>query len=302
MMEKKDIVKKFLEMKVQLTPIALEKIYNNQEIISKLEELVKKENLPIIDETLIDTLLSQKNEKVKILIPEAKEEFSIEEVLNYLKKRFEILSSIFQKNTSLKNIISISKLERSKLKERVTVIGMVKDKTNYSVTLEDFTGNITLSLESTMTENLFIDDVIAIEVVSEEGRLKGEKIYFPSFSFFRKLSNKNIELLNSEFLRIENEAVKIPEVEVAKIVLDDIFLIVLDYSIVKPYRIKDKSITETVASLLERRHLNPSFFISKKIYQEDPFLLQDIPEAIIVKKSGVSEQKIYKGVKIFTLP
>ena len=299
-MEKIEIVKKFLEMKVQLTPSALEKIFLNQEVIPQLEEIVRKENIFILDESFVDKVLTQKKGKIEIFIPKFKESFTIEDVISYLKARFEILSSIIQKNNLLKNLVSISRVEKIKNNESFSLIGMVKDKTTYSITLEDFSGSITTGLERSEVEKLFIDDVIGIEAVKEEGKLKGKKIYFPSLSFFRKISNKKINVKEG-LVEIDDETIEIPKTEVAKIFFNDSFIISIDSSVIKPYQMKDKTLIETLISLLERRHLNPSFFISKKIYEEDPFLLKDIPDAIIVRNAGNFERRIYKGVELVTL-
>ncbi len=299
-MEKIEIVKKFLEMKVQLTPSALEKIFLNQEVMPQLEEIVRKENIFILDESFVDKVLTQKKGKIEIFIPKFKESFTIEDVISYLKARFEILSSIIQKNNLLKNLVSISRVEKIKNNESFSLIGMVKDKTTYSITLEDFSGSITTGLERSEVEKLFIDDVIGIEAVKEEGKLKGKKIYFPSLSFFRKISNKKINVKEG-LVEIDDETIEIPKTEVAKIFFNNSFIISIDSSVIKPYQMKDKTLIETLISLLERRHLNPSFFISKKIYEEDPFLLKDIPDAIIVRNAGNFERRIYKGVELVTL-
>ncbi|MGC9200415.1 MAG: hypothetical protein ACP5F8_00415 [Candidatus Aenigmatarchaeota archaeon] len=300
-MEKIEIVKRFLELKVQITPNALDKIFLNQEVIPKLEELVKKENVFILDETLVDKILTQRKSKIEIFIPKPKGTFTVEDVLNYLKGRFEILSSILQKNNQLKNLVSISRAEKIKGSETFSLIGMVKDKTTYSITLEDFSGSTNILLERVETEKLFIDDVIGLEVSKEEGKLKGKKIYFPSLSFFRKISGKKINVKENGLVEIDGETIELPKTEIVKIFFNDSFIILIDKSIIEPYQLKDKTIMETLISLIERRHLNPSFFISKKLYEEDPFLLKNIPDAIIVKNANTFERKIYKGIELITL-
>jgi DNA polymerase II small subunit/DNA polymerase delta subunit B len=103
------------------------------------------------------------------------------------KERFEFLSTIIQKNYSSFNITSLSKVKKLKSGEDAMIIGMVKDKTTYTVILEDFTGYETIKLDAKVTQKLFFDDVLGIKVRKEGEEFIGYKVFFPSLTFLECL-------------------------------------------------------------------------------------------------------------------
>jgi predicted phosphodiesterase len=57
---------------------------------------------------------------------------------------------------------------------------------------------------------------------------------------------------------------------------------------------------EALVNLLKKRHLNPTFNIQQPIYSNDPYLLDIIPDVIVVGSSGTPQAINYKGVTIVT--
>jgi len=306
-MEREEIIKLFLKNELQLTPKALEIISQNQDLIDKIIELAKEKNLVIVDEDLPRSFLTQltqtSSSELKIVYPEEVEEFSIEDVLKLMKERFEILSRIIQENHNLPNLTSLSRIKKIKEGETATVIGMIKDKTTYTILLEDFTSHETIQMEAKIVEKLFYDDVVGIEVRREDEKLVGNKVFHPSLSFFRKITQLPEEVIisNSE-IKIGDKKFKLERKEIMKIYVKDFKLLLIDNNIVEKYQQKNEKTIDTLISLIERRHLNPSFFISKKVYKKDLFLLDEIPDAIVVLNSKDSVYKVYKGINIFLLP
>ena len=305
-MEREEIVRLFLQNELQLTPKALEVIFQNQDLIDKAIELAKEKNLVIVDENLLRNFLTQLTRtgyfEVKIEYPEEVEEFTVEDVLKLMKERFEILSRIIQENHNLPNLASLSRIKKMKERERATVIGMIKDKTTYTILLEDFTSHETIQMEAKIVEKLFYDDVVGVEVRKEDEKLVGDKIFYPSLSFFRKLTQSPEEVIvSSSEIKIGSETFPLEEKEVAKVYIKDFKLLLVDNRVIEKYQQKNEKIMDTLISLIERRHLNPSFFISKKIYKKDLFLLDEIPDAIVVLNSKESTCKAYKGISIFFL-
>jgi len=305
-MEREEIVRLFLQNELQLTPKALEVIFQNQDLIDKAIELAKEKNLVIVDENLLRNFLTQLTRtgyfEVKIEYPEEVEEFTVEDVLKLMKERFEILSRIIQENHNLPNLASLSRIKKMKERERATVIGMIKDKTTYTILLEDFTSHETIQMEAKIVEKLFYDDVVGVEVRKEDEKLVGDKIFYPSLSFFRKLTQSPEEVIvSSSEIKIGSETFPLEEKEVAKVYIKDFKLLLVENRVIEKYQQKNEKIMDTLISLIERRHLNPSFFISKKIYKKDLFLLDEIPDAIVVLNSKESTCKAYKGISIFFL-
>ena len=306
-MEKQEIVKLFLEKELQLTPNALEIIFQKQDIIDKIISFAKEKNLLVVDENVLKNFLTPITEikqlEIKVVYPEELEEFTTGDVLRLMKERFEVLSRIIQENHRLQDLTSLSRVKKLKNGEEATVIGMVKDKTTYTILLEDFTSHETIQMEAKIVEKLFYDDVIGVKIRKEEEKLVGDKIFFPSLSFFRKTGqlNKNV-IITSQELKIDDKSIPLEKKEVSKVYIEDFKLLMVNYSDIQKYKQKDEKPVDTLISLIERRHLNPSFFISKKIYKKDLFLLDEIPDAIVVLNSNEFMYKAYKGINLFLLP
>jgi hypothetical protein len=304
--DKKAIVKIFLDNHLQLTPRTLDEILNKEIDISKLIEFAKNRNLIIVDENTLKEFLSDVSStsigEIKVIYLEETESFSIEDVLEMIKKRFEFLSKIIQENNMLNNVISLSKLKKIKNDNQLIVIGMVKDKTTYSVTLEDFTAYETIQLDANIVNKLFYDDVVAIKVKKEEEKIIGDKIFFPSLSFFRKMSKLDEEVtVYNDVIKVRDKEFKI-EGDIVRVYINDFKLFVLSSNIIEKYKNRDEKDIDVLISLIERRHLNPSFLISKKMYRVDLFLMDEIPDALVVVGAKDSLFKLYKGINIFLLP
>jgi DNA polymerase II small subunit/DNA polymerase delta subunit B len=303
--DKKVIVKTFLSNNLQITPQALNEIFNKEVDIYKLIEFSKRRNLIIVDENTLKEFLSNDSSssiEVKIIYLEEANSFSIEDVLEMLKKRFEVLSKIIQENNMLNNVISLSKLKKIKNDNQLVVIGMVKDKTTYSITLEDFTAYETIQLDANIVNRLFYDDVIAIKVKKEEEKTIGDKVFFPSLSFFRKIPKLDEEVtVYDNVIKVRDKELKI-EGDMVRAYINDFKLFVVNSNVIEKYKNRNEKDIDVLISLIERRHLNPSFLISKKMYKVDLFLIDEIPDALVVVGAKDPLFKVYKGINIFLLP
>ena len=307
-MEKLEIVKLFLANELQLTPQALELIYKSQNDIERIINYAKEMKLWIIDEDDLEEFRRSKtndiiSNKIDVVYPEEIMEFSTEDIIRALKYRFEFLSQIINENNRLPDLTSLSKVKKLKKGEEATVIGMVRDKTTYSILLEDFTSHETIRMDANLVEKLFYDDVVAIKIKRYDEKLIGDKIFFPSLSFFRKPAVlKEDVIVSMQEIKVGNYTYQLMLKDVAKVYINDFKMTILDSLIVRKYQRKGEKDIDTLISLLERRHLNPSFIISKKLYKKDLFLLDEIPDAIIVTSADEFIYKPYKGINIFFLP
>jgi hypothetical protein len=159
---------------------------SSKESIEKLDEkrfqeLVKhlKDEKPfIVSKDLINSILAREIEILKQFKPI--EEFTVQDFVGVLNKRYSFLQSILLGKVELKNIVSINKVSSG----NVSVIGLVKDilikNGKRDIVLEDPTGYIEALVDAKLTEKLVLDDVVAVT-----GRITGkflyaEKIFFPS--------------------------------------------------------------------------------------------------------------------------
>ena len=147
----------------------------------KFQKLVKhlKEEKPfIVSKELISNILAREIEILKQFRPI--EEFTVQDFVGVLNKRYSFLQNILLGKVELKNIVSINKVSNG----NISVIGLVKDMLikngKRDVVLEDPTGYIDALVDAKLTEKLVLDDVVAVT-----GRISGkflyaEKVFFPS--------------------------------------------------------------------------------------------------------------------------
>ncbi len=89
--------------------------------------------------------------------------------------------------------------------------------------------------------------------------------------------------------------------EPALVKIGDVTLFLSTGDFLKDYMTVMKTNTEeTLVNLLKKRHLNPTFNINQPIYSNDPYLLDIIPDVIVVCSSGTPQVVNYKGVTIIT--
>lgn len=301
-MDKKEIIQFFRKDKIFLTPDALEFLSSNQSLVEKVKEKCLSRGVFVVDSGFIERILQEIDEvKIKIEYPERIGEFTINDVISQLKSRYDFLSSILVQNNQLKEVFSISRVIRSKKDfSSGIVIGMVKDKTTYTFTLEDLSGNIAIRGEAGEIEKLSIDDIVGVEVSKEGENFISKKVYYPSFTFFRKIPKLKDEVLISENKIIFKDKVYEIKVEIgARVFVDDVKIWILNYDFFKGY-LKENYL-EGVCLLLEKRHLCPNISQTKELFKDDFFLLREIPEYLVFVRAKDNSKKIYKGVQIYFL-
>ncbi|MEM0333176.1 MAG: hypothetical protein QXX30_01785 [Candidatus Aenigmatarchaeota archaeon] len=300
-MEIKDIADYFKKDKIFITPEAASILANNVDFLDKIREQCIKDNIFIITTDFLKNFFDQQNFSVKIEIPEEVREFSVEDVVLQLKNRLEFLSSVLIQNNQLKEVYSISRLVKAKKDfEKGTVIGMIKDKTTYTFTLEDLSGSIIVRGEANDIEKLNLDEVIGVELKKDGETFVVNKFFYPSFSFFRKIQKLSEDVIFScENFSFRGKNFDIKMNEGAKISIGDVKILLLKFNVFKSYAKGDY--LESACLLLEKRHVNPTVHKIGKIYKDDFFLLKEIPEYFIIVGAAENLKKIYKGVQIYFL-
>ncbi|MCS7094024.1 MAG: hypothetical protein RMJ18_02485 [Candidatus Aenigmarchaeota archaeon] len=311
-MKREDVINLFLKEKILLSPTILDFITqqtNIEDFIDKLKKFCLERNIFFIDENVLNefSIFIKKDEKdesffeIKLEKPEELVEFTTEDISLLLRKRFDFLSTLITQNNQLTDVFSISKIVGSrKTSERVKVIGIVKDKTTYTFTLEDHTGYMVVFGEVNDIEKINIDEVIGVEVQKVDDKFKLIKIYYPSFTFFREIKKIQDDFFISNFLvKVKDRELKIEVKDGLKLDVGGVKVFLLNFDFISFY-LKNKPI-ENLTLLLEKRHLNPTIIKDKKIYKDDFFLLKEIPDYLVVLNSPINEKKIYKGVQIFLL-
>lgn len=299
-MDRIEIVNLFRKDKIFLTPEVLDILVNNVQIVDKVKEKCLRDNVFLVDIQYLRKILEEDVE-IRIEYPEEVKEFKVDDIILQLKERLEYLSSLIIQNNQLKEIYSIGRLSRIKKDfDSGIVVGLVKEKTTYTFTLEDISGNMIIKGEAKDIEKINIDEVLGVEVFRENESFIAKKLFFPSFSFFRKIFKLNRDVIfKYDSCIVNGVEFKIKTDSAVRLYVGDVKIFVLNFNLIRPYF--HENYLEDVCLLLEKRHLNPTIVKNGKLYKNDFFMLRDIPEYIIIVDSPENVKKIYKGVQIFFL-
>jgi len=304
-MNEKEIIETFLDMGVQLSSEALSIIKKNPHLI---EQIKKEETRPfIITGEHLKKIMNLENEAtiktIKIFSLKS-DKIRIEDYVTHLHSRYEKMKDLILKNNPEK-VISINKITENTLK--FTIIGIVRNKTQNSVTIEDMTGEINVIFDGILKYKLSEigeDDVIGLTCRKEKNRYIASKIIFPDIPLNREVakSNKDIKIfVSSKIVKDEDdktlinlEDVKEPEMKEYQ----NIKFLIIPKSFFQ--RINANVNSDFLQTILKKRHIY-SCFIADMSFGEDQLVLEQIPDIII---SDLSPRmcKNYKGTTIISVP
>lgn len=193
MMEKREVIKLFLDNGYQLDVSALNFFYENQDLMKKfLTKLYSQPEKPsIITLDFVNKILGE----VQTTITELKK-FSVKKtsltVSDFTKKfnkQFDEIRKLLIKRLELVNTISLNKIsERTK---KFSLIVMVRgvDKNTNSIVVEDQTGVSELKVSADKDlENIFPDEVIGLTCSKYGSDIFVEKIVWPDIPLRREVT------------------------------------------------------------------------------------------------------------------
>ncbi len=324
-MEKRDIIKRFMEQGYLLTPEAIEKLRdkNIDDLMRDLKK-IRKTTIDVSDVEILlkgissakktlekekqkikdNTSLNQQKEKnqppdkeapkeTKILVGvrkiEKKKKLSPKDFVDYYNNKYNGLKNILSKKL---RAVSINNAKTST--STLSVIGMVKETTPRGFVIEDPTG----SMDVTSKRSVSVDDVIGVTGFVRENRMFENEIVYPDIPLIHPigridavvaLSSKKTDKIKETDM-ILNDA-DYPNPGWITVSRDNRKLIMLIYN-------PSKNITAQEATeYLKKRHLSPD---KKKINNpEDYFMIEPIPDIVWI----VSDKRwiiTYKGVTILS--
>jgi len=164
MMKREDIVKHFLDKGVLITPKVLEDLSKRDEM--DINIFLEKEH-----DTIIRNSLSSQKHNFKIIkkVSSPPETMSVKDFHNFFKSKYCKIRDIFLKEKG-KKYISIDKAVKTK---EAWIIGMVMEKDDDEVVLEDLTGSIRVKTN----EVLDLDDVVAVRIEKGQDVFAKEVVY-----------------------------------------------------------------------------------------------------------------------------
>jgi len=333
-MEKQEILRKFLERGLQLDYQALDYFFKNQNKIDIFFQKISLEEKPtILSNEYILSILEEGEEDIEIIKkPEkTKTTLSIDDITKIVNKRYSFLKKILSSRLDLINPISLNKIN-PKLKHFSSII-MVKEKFDdeRAILGEDETGEHKFFFENVKEFNqILLDDTVGV-VCETSGRTVIKSVMWPDIQMKRninKTSNEvNIAIIAHNFDATLAEKIQEKRSDLKYIIFvsDDgtitysnknkatinlpcmvkiqkaIAILFSDSKILAKYHEFKNNQQIFLISLLKRRCINPTFSFANESFENDPYLIDVVPDIFVVFGTESNNNNNYKGTTILTL-
>jgi len=181
-MNEDEVVRLFLKNGFQISKSAFGLIPEDPEvIIPKLKKITPRPF--IITEQHIKKVLDTSNKPVNVKVTEeydfSKTPIHVGDYVKELSARYEKIKSLLLKQTSLKKLVSINKITPRTI--IFSVIGLVREKNDDSILIEDPTGETRLYFDKNMKKelkNILLDDVVGAQCKKRKEKYHVEKVFF----------------------------------------------------------------------------------------------------------------------------
>jgi DNA polymerase II small subunit len=169
------------------------------ELLEKTSD-VSLEGIDVINKEFFKSSSSQQNKSYKVVFSYNKKpgKISVSDFVAYFNRRFEGLSAYIGQRIEFQGTMSINRLKTKKDREKVSVIGLVYEKSiskknNIILNLEDPTGNINILIKPDKKElyeqakDVVLDELIGVEGVISGGYVFPNHIFFPEIPSTKEL-------------------------------------------------------------------------------------------------------------------
>ncbi|MCM8786111.1 MAG: hypothetical protein NC899_07770 [Candidatus Omnitrophica bacterium] len=370
-MEKKDIIKKFLEFGYQLDNESLDFFNKNPNKINIFLNEIKNKKIEdkVIKFDFIKSFPFQKN-KIEIFkqLKEKEKSYIVEDYVQFFNSRYEKIKKILSTRFELINLLSINKI--SEKTTTFSIIGMVKEKNENEkyILIEDNTGELIVYFDENSFKkykDIVEDEIIGLLCKKENNIIKIKNIIFPDISLKREInkikddvfcffisdlhmdnkifnkkayenflqwikefknklyifiigdvSSKKEDILDffsclpSNIFKVYQKGEIDPNFDIGDLnitnpsmlkVEDNITIFLYHGNILTEYlKIWNTQPEILLLNLLKKRNMNPIFKFNKKIYEEDVFLLDTVPDIIVTGHLHTPGMVNYKGTTIIS--
>ncbi|MBS3052198.1 MAG: hypothetical protein J4428_02415 [Candidatus Aenigmarchaeota archaeon] len=199
-MDDKETIKLFLEKGFQISKDALPLVVSEPHFI--IEEMNRLNPRPFIITQDHINKIKIKSEKLTISILKTyffdKKQLKIDEFAKSYVIKYEKISKIIQENNNLERLISINKINPKTTE--FSIIGIIRDKLQNQLLVEDMTGEIEIYFESKLKDKIIdidSDDVLGLKCRRIDSKFYLENIYYPDVRIDRNVNRleKNINML-----------------------------------------------------------------------------------------------------------
>lgn len=194
-MNEEEVIRLFIKNGYQLSKAALPLVlFDPERIILELSKL-KPRPLFVTEKHIKELSFKKKVNEPKLLkeYKTAKKNLKIEDYVNFLLISYEKIKPILLKKIDNEKIISINKI--SSKSSVFSLIGIVREKGDNTIILEDPSGEACIFFDEELKENfveLSLDDIIGVNCKKNKEKIYAKKIYYPDISSNREI-NKTLE-------------------------------------------------------------------------------------------------------------
>jgi len=298
-MDDREIVKTFLDMGIQITNEALPIIRNDPEFF--VEEVKKLKIKPFfLTKSILEDILAKNRKTASIQVSKEiilnKKALRVDDYANYYLRKYEMIKDIF--TSSGISAISINKVTETT--KNFFTIGIIREKSSSSITIEDPTGEIQLLAEGIMKQRLQefdVDDVVAVYCEKVKDNFFLRKILHPDIPLSRDVKKSDEEMIIKVDASEENilSPKKYSHPLYARI--SDINILILPKIFYESLGVDINS--EDVIKLLKKRFLLPNT-LDIAIARPEDLVLTDLPD-LIITDIPPAMCKNYKGTTILSV-
>ena len=340
-MNEEEIVRIFLKNGFQISKNALGLASKDPEIIISCLKKMKNRPFIITEQHLKEVLkgISSKPIEVKIIKEYIfnRKPICVNDCAEELLSRYEKIKSLLLKQMASKQLVSINKIGPQTTK--FSIIGLVREKNNNSMLIEDPTGEVQIFFDDSLKgkfEEIVLDDVVGVTAKKTKDKYYAETVTFPDISSNREINKTESDMVlavisnpsNLDEIKYNNLTTVLSSIENLSYVVffDDTIneKIIHDFSRFNPIIPKSnpslvqinnikilvlpKKYFETLTSdfnvadpitLTLKKRYIPSSFFHKIHIDNENFVLTEIPD-IVISNLDETINKNYKGITILS--
>jgi len=195
----KDVIQLFLKNKFQISKKALPLVMLEPEkILSNLKNLDPKPFIITKDHILglgKETATGGSDTKTLVVYEFLEGPLEISDYVNFFSSRYEKTKNILLKHMLDDKIISINKI--TKQTSSFSIIGIVRNKSNYNMLLEDPSGEVHIFFNESVpsiSDKIFLDDVVGVRCKKIGEKIYVKKIFFPDILSSRRVNKTKQEI------------------------------------------------------------------------------------------------------------
>jgi hypothetical protein len=327
-MEKSDILRLFLEKGYQVDVETLNFFAKNEKQLKKFIEEIESKTVPLtITKEFVDLIL-ESDVEINVIQAERKT-ITAEDLAKILFNKYSIIKKILVTHLDLVNLLSVSKItDKTKV---FSLIGIVReiDATAGMIIVADDTGEINLKIDQKLLNDILVNDVLGF-ICEKNSRINVKNIVFPDIPLRRNVKTLNEEKKVIFTEKITENVLKYCEKEKTQcyiftfsqhadegeptqnqkiihigdsptnaIISKNFSIFLFSGSFLKK-AMNDRKVDDFLITLLKKRYLNATNIFESN-FINNAFILENVPDIIVVQGLGEAMQTNYKGVTLLTL-